>query len=116
VLVDGLGGPWLGPAELDARQRESRRRILATPAALEMPAPGAPDPRATMVLGAADRDFAVRAAAALAAPVLVIETPSSPTPDSGELVEHFADATLLHLPSRDAVVVASAAESWWADR
>lgn len=116
VLVDGLGGPWLGPAEVDARQREHRRRILATPAALEMPAPGAPDPRATIVLGAADRDFAVRAAAALAVPVLVIETPSSPTPDTDELVEHVGDATLVRLPARDAVAVASAVESWWADR
>ena len=32
VLVDGLGGPWLGPVEIDMRLREMRRRILTTPA------------------------------------------------------------------------------------
>ena len=114
VLVDGLGGPWLEPADLDAREREMRRRILTTPAAMSTPAPGADDPRATMVVGAADREFAVRQAEAMPVPVLVIETPSSPTPDTDDLVGHFDRATLEHLDGRDPVHAAMLVEAWWA--
>ena len=59
--------------------------------------PGAADPRATMVVGAADRAFAVRQAEAMPVPVLLIETPSSPTPDTDDLVGHFAQATLARI-------------------
>lgn len=113
VLVDGLGGPWLGPDEIDARQREMRRRILTTPAAMTMPAPGEDDPRATMVVGAADREFAVRQAEAMPVPVLVIETPSSPTPDADDIVDHFTAATLTRLDARDPDRVATLVHSWW---
>lgn len=115
VLVDGLGGPWLEPAELEARQREMRRRILTTPGALSAPAPGADDPRATMVVGAAARGFAVRQAEAMPVPVLLIETPSSPTPDSDDLVGHFARATLTRFDTRDPGRVAVVAQAWWAN-
>jgi pimeloyl-ACP methyl ester carboxylesterase len=114
VLVDGLGGPWLEPADLDARQREMRRRILTTPAAMSTPAPGADDPRATMVVGAADREFAVSQAEAMPVPVLVIETPSSLTPDTDDLVGHFDRATLEHLDGRDPVRAAMLVQAWWA--
>ncbi len=116
VLVDGLGGPWLGPVEIDVRMREMRRRILTTPGAMSEPAPGATDPRATMVVGAADREFAVRQAEALAFPVLLVETPSSPTPDTDDLVGHFAQATLTRIDTRDPVGTASIVRSWWANR
>jgi pimeloyl-ACP methyl ester carboxylesterase len=116
VLVDGLGGPWLGPVDLDARQREMRRRILTTPAAMSEPASGATDPRAAMVVGAADRGFAVRQAEAMPVPVLLIETPSSPTPDADDLAGHFTQVTLTRLDTRDPVRVAHIAQSWWADR
>ena len=114
VLVDGLGGPWLEPAEIDARQREMRRRILTTPEAMSPPAPGAADPRTTMVVGAADRAFAVRQAEAMPVPVLLIETPSSPTPDTDDLVGHFTQATLTHIDARDPGRAASVVRSWWA--
>jgi len=116
ALVDGLGGPWLGPIEIDTRQREMRRRIMTTPAALSEPAPGAADPRATMVVHAGDRGFAVRQAEAMPVPVLLIETPSSPTPDSEDLVSHFARATLAHLDARDPGRAARIVRSWWANR
>ena len=116
VLVDGLGGPWLGPVEIDTRQREMRRRILTTPAALSEPASGASDPRATMVVSAADREFAVRQAEAMPVPVLVIETPSSPTPDADDVVGHFARATLARLDERDPLRAARTVSSWWANR
>lgn len=116
VLIDGLGGPWLGPDEIDARQREMRRRILTSPGALAEPAPGANDPRATMVVGATDRRFAVDQAEAMPVPVLIIETPSSPTPDAVELHAHFRDATLHHLDARDPSWISTLVRSWWADR
>ena len=116
ALVDGLGGPWLGPVEIDARQREIRRRILTTPAAMSEPAPGADDPRATMVGGAANRAFAVRQARAMPVPVLLIETTSSPTPDADDLVGDFARAELTHLDTRDPGSVAHLVRSWWVKR
>lgn len=114
VLVDGLGGPWLGPVEIEARQREMRRRILTTPGAMSEPAPGVSDPRATMVVRAADRGFAVRQAEAMPVPVLLIETPSSPTPDTVDLVDHFSRATLTHIDAVDPGHAASIVQSWWA--
>ncbi len=114
VLVDGLGGPWLEPVEIDARAREVRRQLLTTPAAMSEPPPGAPDPRATMVAGAADRAFAVRQAEAMPLPTLLIETPGSPTPDTGDLLGHFAQATLNHLDARDPGRAAHIVGSWWA--
>jgi pimeloyl-ACP methyl ester carboxylesterase len=114
VLVDGLGGPWLGIDELDARQREMRRRILTTPAAMSAPRPGMDDPRATMVLGAADRAFAVRQAEAMPVPVLLVETPSSPTPDTDALAGHFPRWTLHRIDQRDPARVADLVRSWWA--
>ena len=116
VLIDGLGGPWLAPADIETRQREMRRRILTTPAAMAAPAPGADDPRATMVVGAVDLAFAVRQAQAMPVPVLLIETPSSPTPDAQDLVVHFTEATLAHLDERDPVRAAHNVRSWWASR
>lgn len=114
VLVDGLGGPWIAPFERDAQRRELLRTILTTPAALAPPPPGADDPRATMVVTAVDRRFAVRQAEAMPVPVLVVETPSSPTPDADELAAHFARATVARLESRDPALVATAVQSWWA--
>lgn len=114
VLVDGLGGPWLGPVEIDAQARDVRRRILTTPAAMSEPAPGASDPRATMVVSAVDRAFAARQAEAMPVPTLIVETPASPTPDAPDLARHFAQATLCHLDARQPARVAGIVRSWWA--
>jgi pimeloyl-ACP methyl ester carboxylesterase len=116
ILVDGLGGPWLGPDEIQTRAREMRRRILTTPGAMSEPEPGGVDPRAAMVVGPADRDVAVRQAQAMPVPVLVIETPSSTTPDTDDLVRHYAQVTLRRMDARDPRGVASVARSWWVDR
>jgi pimeloyl-ACP methyl ester carboxylesterase len=114
VLVDGLGGPWLGPVEIDAQARDMRRQILTTPPAISEPAPGASDPRATMVVGALDRAFAVRQADAMPVPTLIVETPASPTPDAPDLARHFAQATLCHLDAQQPARVAGIVRTWWA--
>jgi pimeloyl-ACP methyl ester carboxylesterase len=114
VLVDGLGGPWLGPVEIDARARDMRRQILTTPAAMAEPAAGTSDPRATMIGGSADRAFAVRQAEAMPVPTLLIETPASPTPDTRDLAGHFAQVTVNRLDVRDPGRVAGIVRSWWA--
>jgi hypothetical protein len=67
-----------------------------------------------MVVGAADRGFAVRQAEAMPVPVLLIETPSSPTPDADDLAGHFARSTLARLDARDPGRVARSVQSWWA--
>lgn len=113
VLVDGIGGPWLEPDVIDHELRMMRRRILTTAGAVAAPAPGADDSRAAMVVGAADRGFAVRQAEAMPVPSLLIETPASPTPDADDLARHFDDATLSHLEDRDPTRVAAAVQSWW---
>jgi hypothetical protein len=69
-----------------------------------------------MVLRAADRGFAVRQARAMPVPVLVVETPSSPTPDTDDLVGHFDEVTLARLDARRPDRVAGVVASWWADR
>lgn len=113
VLVDGLGGPWLDADELDALQRDVRRRILTTPDALADPEPGTPDARATMVVGAHDRGFAVRQAEAMPVPVLVVETGRSPTPDAEELATHFARSTFHRATDREPSPIADVVRSWW---
>jgi hypothetical protein len=47
---------------------------------------------------------------------LVIETPSSPTPDADAIVDHFTDATLGRIDARDPDRVADLVQSWWANR
>ncbi|MEM8618087.1 MAG: alpha/beta hydrolase [Actinomycetota bacterium] len=116
VLVDGLGGPWLDPHEVDVRERELRRRIATTPDALAEPPIDAIDLRATMVLGAMKRDFAVRQARSMPVPTLVIETPASPTPDSDMIAGEFADAHAERVGSRDARGIAELVNRWWAAR
>lgn len=112
VLVDGLGGPWLDVAARNAQLRAMRRALLSTPAALDPHAPGSTDPRTTFVPGPSDRRHAVRVLGALPVPTLVIETPSSPTPDAEELVGVIPRGQLLMLPSADPSIVAGPVAEW----
>ncbi|HUF33101.1 MAG TPA: hypothetical protein VMN58_07830 [Acidimicrobiales bacterium] len=116
VLVDGLGGPWL-----DARQRlDAGRRwlrdIADDPAAVATPPPGAPDPRAGHgVVDHGSRRLAERAAAVMAVPVLLLETPGSglARADVDDLATCFATgAEVAHLPDRSPASVAAAVAAW----
>lgn len=113
VLVDGLGGPWLDVRERNAELRAMRRALLATPAALDPHVPGTTDPRTTFVVGPRDRGHALGVLADLPVPTLVVETPSSPTPDARDLVDVIPHGELLRLPSADPSVVAGPVVDWW---
>lgn len=113
VLVDGLGGPWLDVPARNAALRDHRRLILATPAALAPHRAATTDPRADLVPGPTDRDHVLRTCEAVLVPTLVVETPSSRTPDADELVRCFADATLVRMRSSDPADVADAVTEWW---
>lgn len=112
VLVDGLGGPWLDVAGRNAALRSVRREILSTPAALAPHTVGSTDPRASMVLGATDRDHVVAMCAAVPVPTLVVETPASPTPDPDEIVAAFRDASLVRIDGSSPTEVADAVVAW----
>lgn len=113
VLVDGLGGPWLDVPERNAALRARRREVLSTPAALDPHLRGSTDPRATLVLGSRDRRHAVRMLTSLPVPTLVIETPSSPTPDAEDLVSLIPRGEMLVLPAADPATVAGPVFDWW---
>lgn len=112
VLVDGLGGPWLDiPGRNDA-QREVRRRILATPEACAPHEPGTTDVRADLVLGPVDREHVVTLLAALPVPTLVVESPSSVTPDADAVASVIPDHTLVRVDARSEGLVADVVRDW----
>jgi pimeloyl-ACP methyl ester carboxylesterase len=90
VLVDGLGGPWIGPAELMAVQHEWLREVVADAPALAPPPPDALDPRLRHGFPSIwERPFTEARRAAITVPVLALESPASPTP-AGERAERVA--------------------------
>ena len=113
VLVDGLGGPWLDVAARNDGMRELRRRILATPAALESHQPPGTDVRATMVLPQSNRDHVVRVASQVTVPTLVVESPASPTPDASAVAATFPDASLVTVDEPAPALVAALVLDWW---
>ena len=90
VLVDGLGGPWLDGTAAVAADRAWLRRLADDPEAVGPAPPGAPlDPRLRHgVPPQADRGLAMRAAAAVPVPVLVLHTG---VPGTGPLADGEAD-------------------------
>jgi pimeloyl-ACP methyl ester carboxylesterase len=116
VLVDGLGGPWQDPTTVVAAGRERLRAMADDLAATGPPPAGGPDPRlAHGVPPQSSRDLAVRAAAAMPVPVMVVETPGSPVDaeDAIELVGGFAGgATLVEMSERAPSVVAPGILAW----
>ncbi|WP_436793781.1 alpha/beta fold hydrolase [Actinospongicola halichondriae] len=113
VLVDGLGGPWLDVLERNAALRDARRAILATPEALAPHRPGTTDVRATLVAGPMDRDHELRMLGSIPVPTLVVETPSSSTPDADADAAVIPDHTLVRVADSAAATVAAAVTEWW---
>lgn len=112
VLVDGIGGPWLDVGERNAALLANRRRILHTPEALAPHRPPGTDTRATMVVGSHDREFTVGVCSRITVPVLVVESPASPTPDVDEVVAAFPDATSVRVDDPAPATVAPAVLDW----
>jgi hypothetical protein len=119
VLVDGLGGPWLdAPAAVEA-ERAWVRGLADDPAALApAPAGGRLDPRLGHgVPGQTDRGLALRAAAAMPVPVLVVET-AAPGPallspgETEEVVAAFPAAEVVRLEGASPAAVADAVTRW----
>lgn len=106
VLIDGLGGPWLTPAEEMKSSRERLRALSANDAAMRAAPPSRLDPRAALgVAHNTSRRLAERAAVAMPVPVLVLTSPACPlsADERDDLVSQFATgATVVAVPDRTA--------------
>ena len=92
VLVDGLGGPWVDVDGLVADQHRWLRQVLADPATTAPPST-APDPRLAHGFATIwERSYIRGLRAAVAVPVLAVETPASLTPrdERGDRVLDFS--------------------------
>jgi hypothetical protein len=116
VIVDGLWGPWRGPAdEVDAFYTMIRA-IAADPAATAPPPATGLDSRASYGYGVmSSARFARRFWGTVDQPVLAIETPRSTTPrdERGTRAAWFGGpTTLVELDEGDPVAVVDAIQSW----
>lgn len=115
VTVDGLGGPFVSPAEQIGATLATMRAVLADEQAHAAPGPGMLDPRLSHGLTAhGDEETASRMAAAMPVPMLVIETPMSAVEDAE--VERIASLTvstkLVRLGEAGATAVAETLVGW----
>jgi hypothetical protein len=117
VLVDGLGGRWVGPAEAIDDLYAHLRGLLDDPAAMG-PAPndGSVDPRAARGFPSyQSRSLWEPVWRSTTVPTLVIETPSSPTPpeERGERIGCLGGTTLtVELADDDPASVIAAIARW----
>lgn len=114
VLVDGLGGPWLSPAESIARERDWLRAVFDDPAALRPVPAGEVDPRFRHIVHRqTSLDLARRGAAALHLPVLVLESPAtSAGRHRAELVARIDQVAVADVEAPDAETVAPHLVAW----
>jgi pimeloyl-ACP methyl ester carboxylesterase len=116
VLVDGLGGPWVSRRELIDAQHAWVRAVLADPAALAPPPPGALDPRLRHGFPSIwERTFTEARRGAITVPVLALESPASPTPpgEHAERVGAFgADARVEEISEASPQAVLEALSAW----
>ena len=114
VLVDGLGGPWRTPAASIADERARLRAVFDDPGAVAPAPEGILDPRLRHgVNRQTGLGLARRAAAALAVPVLVLESPGSHVgPERADLVRCIAVVATADVPSAEAPAVAPAVVAW----
>ena len=72
--------------------------------------------RADLVLGQSDRDHVVRSLAAVTVPTLVVETPSSPTPDADDVASVVSDHELVRVDDDGFDTVAAVVDRWLTTR
>jgi pimeloyl-ACP methyl ester carboxylesterase len=116
AIVDGLGGRWRDPADEVAAMYARLRRIADDPAATAPSPPEGLDPRAAHGYDNSTAPwFARHFWGQLDLPVLVVETPASPTPAS-ERAERAAwfggPATLVELDDPSPASVVAAVVAW----
>jgi pimeloyl-ACP methyl ester carboxylesterase len=116
VIVDGLWGPWLSPAEEIDTFYAMIRAIAADPAATGPPPASGLDPRASYGYGVmSSARFAQRLWATVDHPLLAIETPRSTTPrdERRERIAWFGgETTLLQLDTANPATVVDAIRTW----
>ena len=116
VLVDGLNGPWVAPAENIGAGHRWLRAVADDPDAVADPPAGGPDPRALHgVVPHGDRDLAERAAAVMPVPVLLVETPASPLrrEEVDDLAARYANGAAVVRPGQsDPDAVAAEVVTW----
>ena len=116
VVVDGLWGPWLSPAEEIDAFYAMVRAIAADPAATAPPPTSGLDPRASYGYGVmSSARFARLFWATIDQPLLAIETPRSITPhdERTERMGWFGGATtLVELDTADPTAVIDAIRAW----
>lgn len=106
VLVDGTGAPWITPTEAIHHQLGWLRRLSADPEAMATPPPNTTlDPRLRHGLPThGSRRLAFRAAARLAVPAFLLESPASAAPRE----DAEALGTVVPIPDRSPESVAQA--------
>jgi hypothetical protein len=116
VVVDGLWGTWLSPAEEVDGFYAMIRAVAADPAATGPPPATGLDPRAAYGYGLmSSARFAQRFWGTIDQPVLAIETPRSTTPpdERTERVSWFSGAsTLVELDRVEPATVVAAIREW----
>jgi pimeloyl-ACP methyl ester carboxylesterase len=116
AIVDGLWGEWMGASEAVDGMYDGLRSLLADHDATDPPPPSGLDPRARHGYGVTmSRRFARLFWRAVTCPVLVVDTPASPTPtaERGERASWFGGPTsLVALDTADPGVVVAAVAAW----
>ncbi len=119
VIVDGLGGPWLGAREQIDEFYDSLRAIVDDPLASTPPPATGTDPRTRYGYGVnLSSAFVQRFWAIIDQPVLAIETPASTTPldERAERITWFGgDAKLVELESNEPSAIVAAVLKWCTD-
>jgi hypothetical protein len=117
AVVDGLWGPWEEPAAAIAGVYAGLRATLDDDAAVARPPRAGLDPRARHGYGVSvSASFAQRFWGVVACPVLLVETPASPTPadERGERAGWFGGpTTLVEVAADDPAEVVAAIAGWW---
>src|SRR5262249_28447777 len=116
VIVDGLWGPWRGPAEEIDAFYAMIRAIAADPAATAPPPASGLDPRASYGYGGmSSARFAQPFWATIDQPLLAIETQRSMTPPD-ERTERIAwfggTTTLVELDTANPATIIDAIQTW----
>jgi pimeloyl-ACP methyl ester carboxylesterase len=115
VLVDGLNGPWIDAVAATESSTRWHRSLVADPDAVAPPPVGVLDPRLRHgVRPHGDRDLAIRAAAALTVPVLVVESARSAltAAQRDEVVARMPLATVAELATPTPASVAETVMAW----